>query len=96
MERLGRHVLTGRPDDRAEQLVDPDGCEDVRIAEWLEHTIPLPAGEVHVADDAVAEPQAQLVVAAYLDLGDEWQGGRGSHAPEVTAVGRCARAAGGP
>jgi hypothetical protein len=69
VEWLGGHVqaVVG-PDDRAEFNGDPS--EALRVAQRLEHALPLGVVERDVADGAVLEGQPQLMVADDLDRDD--------------------------
>ena len=64
--RLSR--LSVRPDERAE--FNGDLRKALRIAQRLEHAVPLTVGEADVAHGAILEREAQLVLADHLDAGD--------------------------
>ena len=67
VQRLGRHVEAVGPSDGADLQVDVRLGEEGGIGEGLRHTSPVPLGEVDVADEAVLEGDAQLVLADALD-----------------------------
>jgi hypothetical protein len=63
VEGLGRHVKAIGPDDGPDLRVEAGLGEEVRIGEWPRDASPVPVGEVDVADEPVAEGDAELVIA---------------------------------
>ena len=74
VERLRGHVEPVRPGDRSELPVDVCAGESGGIPERLEDARPL-SSKRNIADRAVLEREAQLVVADHLDCrnGDKWR-----------------------
>lgn len=75
VEGLGRHVEAVGPDDGPDLRVEAGLGEEVRIGEWLRDASPAAAGEVDVADEPVAEGDAELVIADDLGIpATQWSG----------------------